>query len=64
MKLKLKGRHFENIEEIRAELQDGMKMLAQNDLKQWFRSGVAVLTKEEATSKDMEANKVSVSGYA
>jgi hypothetical protein len=31
MILKLKGRHFEGIEEIQAELQDMMKMLTQND---------------------------------
>jgi hypothetical protein len=30
IKLKLKGRYFESIEEMQAELQDVMKMLSQN----------------------------------
>jgi hypothetical protein len=38
MKVKLKGRHFESIEEIQAESQDVMKMLMQNDFQQCFRS--------------------------
>jgi hypothetical protein len=38
MKLKLKGRCFESIEEIQAELQDVMKMLTQNDFQQCCRS--------------------------
>jgi hypothetical protein len=31
MKLKLRGRRFESIEEIQVESQDVMKMLTQND---------------------------------
>jgi hypothetical protein len=38
MKLKLKGRRFENIEYIQAELQDMMKMLMQNDFQRCFQS--------------------------
>jgi hypothetical protein len=37
MKLKLKGRRFESIEEIQFESQDVMKMLTQNDFQQCFR---------------------------
>jgi hypothetical protein len=38
MKFKLKGRHFESIEEIPAESQDVMKMLTQNHFQQCFQS--------------------------
>jgi hypothetical protein len=34
--LKLKGRSFESIEEVQAELQDVMKMLMQSDFQQCF----------------------------
>jgi uncharacterized protein YaaR (DUF327 family) len=38
MKLELKDRYFEIIDEIQAELQDVMKMLMKNDLNQCFQS--------------------------
>jgi hypothetical protein len=36
MKLKLKGRRFESIQEIQTESQDVMKILAQNGFQQCF----------------------------
>jgi hypothetical protein len=36
MKLKLRGRRFENIDEIEAELQGVMKMLTQSDFQLYF----------------------------
>jgi hypothetical protein len=36
MKLKLKGWHFDSIEEIQTRSQDMMKMLTQNDFQQCF----------------------------
>jgi hypothetical protein len=36
MKLKLKGQHFDSIEEIQTKSQDIMKMLTQNDFQQRF----------------------------
>jgi transposase len=53
MKLKLKGRRFDSIEEIQTESQDVMKTLTQNDFQQCFRSWKSKGT----TSKGMEANK-------
>jgi hypothetical protein len=38
MKLKLKGRRFDSIEEIQTESQDVMKTLTRNDFQQCFRS--------------------------
>jgi hypothetical protein len=38
MKLKLKGRRFDSIEEIQTESQDVMKKLTRNDFQQCFRS--------------------------
>jgi hypothetical protein len=52
MKLKLKGRRFESIEEIQAESQDVLKMLMQIDFHQ-----CTVLTQKGTTLKKMEANK-------
>jgi hypothetical protein len=37
MKLKLKERRFEDVEEIQAESQDVIKMMTQNDFPQCFR---------------------------
>jgi hypothetical protein len=36
MKLKLKGRHFDSIEEIQTKSQDAMKTLTQNIFQQCF----------------------------
>jgi hypothetical protein len=36
MKLKLKGRHFDSLEEIQTERQDVMKTLTRNDFQQCF----------------------------
>jgi hypothetical protein len=38
MKLKPQGRRFESMEEIQTKLQDVMKVLAQNEFQQYFRS--------------------------
>jgi hypothetical protein len=38
MKLKLKGRRFDSIEEIQTESQDVLNTLTQNDFQQCFRS--------------------------
>ncbi|GFG29678.1 hypothetical protein Cfor_07131 [Coptotermes formosanus] len=38
MKLKLKGQHFNRIEEIQTESQDLMKTLTRNDFQQCFQS--------------------------
>jgi hypothetical protein len=38
MKLKLKGRRFDSIEEIQIESHDVMKTLIRNDFQQCFRS--------------------------
>jgi hypothetical protein len=38
MKLKLKGRRFDSLEEIQTESQDVMKTLTPNDFQQCFRS--------------------------
>jgi hypothetical protein len=38
MKFKLKGRRFENTEQIQAKSEDVMKTLTQSDFPQFFRS--------------------------
>jgi hypothetical protein len=61
MKLKLKGRRFDSIEEIQTESQDVLNTLTRNDFQQCFRSGypagIAALMQKGTTSKGMEANK-------
>jgi hypothetical protein len=61
MKLKLKGRRFDSIEEIQTESQNVLNTLTRNDFQQCFRSWKSrwnrCINAEGTTSNGMEANK-------
>jgi hypothetical protein len=61
MKSNLEERRFESTEEIRSKSLDVMKMLAQNDFDQCFRSWKSYwnhsITQKETTTKEMEVNR-------
>jgi hypothetical protein len=56
MKLNLRGRCFESIEETQTELQDVMKMLTQNDFQHGNTARITVLMQKGTTSKEKELN--------